>query len=45
MMATIRREFEVDADAARVWDALRDFGAGALKTCLERAGEGTRAAP
>jgi carbon monoxide dehydrogenase subunit G len=26
-MATIKKEFTVDADAAQVWDALRDFGA------------------
>lgn len=26
-MATIRKEFRVESDAARVWDALRDFGA------------------
>jgi carbon monoxide dehydrogenase subunit G len=26
-MATIRREIALDADAATVWDALRDFGA------------------
>ena len=26
-MATVYKEFIVEADAARVWDALRDFGA------------------
>jgi carbon monoxide dehydrogenase subunit G len=26
-MATIKKEFTLDADPARVWDALRDFGA------------------
>lgn len=26
-MATVYKEFVVEADAARVWDALRDFGA------------------
>jgi len=26
-MATIYKEFIVEADAARIWDALRDFGA------------------
>lgn len=47
-MATIYKEFAVQADAARVWEALRDFGAvhtrlapGFLTAC-ELDGQGAR---